>query len=777
MSKIVDKLLELAEMGDERADSLWLDMENMGPEQLASYVAENDGILQDVLGLNKSIMDEDLTEEDKALMDEYYSVRNTGVTNFVKPTGSARADVYGRPLHTLDEYMQAFGVAPADNLAISDDDRAYFTNPEHPNYWKNRPENERRTVANKMGFQDLRELDEYLDRAAQDFQGRNLAEGWDANNKIDIPTFAASTIGGFVFPRAKEAKLDGRGVAARDIAGDIAENALSLVPGIGTTKILSKVPKVGGKIAGSTAGQLAGTAFDQVAQPLVSQGIDAGILYNPSVLGKPGDELNLRSEFSLPTVAAQGGAIAGVKGLAKQAAWVAKNFAETRYAKQAAGVAKNFAETRYGKTAGGQAVKNWLTPIENINEKTDDLIARRQAVLDRKAELAKQRRNVSFATDNDIPAGNANVADMQAAETFRILDSEAERLAKSEEARKAYRDAIAKDRAWETAGEKLDDVFAPVAKIGKLVPENFVVDESKYMVSNTGNGFKLLIPVGTDPDVINGAFNEARRRLDEFERFRATPEGQQAAAAAAARDGAVPEQAQVILDYVNANETSPIKGQLLELPDGNLVNSNWVTRRGDEWRVRYPGADYDVKLTGKPAPLAYQYEKTFDPGMDVNEIYGRKPVEGELSRNKAVRDKILQDDLLKRKLDPKATFRREALRDIGFGDLFNAMAREGVGGLSQATGIEEKRERALWNSMVGKLRELTTDTRMPIDKRRKYADAIMNVMQYGLDGLPAELFVADPETYREIAGKLGVTDWKHYTETNPQPTPSSSRTK
>lgn len=756
MNKIVDKLLSLAEQGDERAENLFLDMENMGPEQLASYVAENDSILQDVLGLNKSIMDEDRTEEDKALMDEYYSVRNTGVTNFVKPTGSARADVYGRPLHTLDEYMQAFGVAPADNLAISDDDRAYFTNPEHQNYWKNRPENERRTVANKMGYHDLRELDEYLGRAAQDFQGRNQAEGWDANNKIDLPTFAASTIGGFVLPRTKEAKLDGRGVAARDIAGDIAENALSLVPGMGTTRILSKVPKVGGRIAGSTAGQLAGTAFDQVAQPLVSQGIDAGILYNPSVLGKPGDELNLRSEFSPSTVAAQGGAIAGVKGLAKQAA----------------GVAKNFAETRYGKTAGGQAVQNLLTPIENINEKTDDLIARRQAVLDRKAEVAKQRRNVGFETDLDIPAGEANVADMQSAETFRILNSEAERLAKSEEARAAYRDAIAKDRAWKSSAEKLTDAYAPLEKIGKILPENFVVNESKYTVIPSRGGHKLAIPVGTDPDVINGAINEVERKLDEYSRFMATSEGQQAAAA-----GATPEQAKVILDYVTANETSPIEGQLLQLPDGNLVNSNWVTRSGDEWRVRYPGADYDVKLTGKPSTLAYQYENTFDPGMDINGIYGRKSVQGDLSRNKVVREKILQDDLLKRKLDPKATFRREAARDIGFGDLFNAMAREGVGGLSQATGIEEKRERALWNSMVGKLRELTTDTRMSIDKRRRYADAIMNVMQYGLEGLPAELFVADPETYREIAGKLGVTDWKHYTETNPQPTPSSSRTK
>ena len=758
MSKIVDKLLELAEKGDERADSLWLDMENMGPEQLASYVAENDGILQDVLGLNKSIMDEDLTEEDKALMDEYYSVRNTGVTNFVKPTGSARADVYGRPMHTLDEYMQAFGVAPADNLAISDDDRAYFTNPEHPNYWKNRPENERRTIANKMGYQDLRELDEYLDRAAQDFQGRNQAEGWDANNKIDLPTFAASTIGGFVFPRAKEAKLDGRGVAARDIAGDIAENALSVVPGMGTTRILSKIPKVGGRIAGSTAGQLAGTAFDQVAQPLVSQGLDAGIFYNPSVLGKPGDELNLRSEFSPSTVAAQGGAIAGVKGLAKQAA----------------GVAKNFAETRYGKTAGGQAVQNLLTPIENINEKTDDLIARRQAVLDRKAELAKRRENVSLPGDRDLPnlETAADVSDLQKAETFRILNSEAERLANSNASRKAYRKAFANDDIWKNLAAKDMQMHEKLLDLGEVVPENFAVDPTKFNEVNLGSGYKLIIPASTDIDVVNGLLKEKQLWNEELARIKNTPEGQAAAAAAAAA-GHPGEMRDELLRYITENEDAPIKGQLIQLPDGNIVKAGWMKQLPNgEAAVRYPGADYDVVINGKPRGLQYQYETAFDPSLGDYRKFGDN-----LSRNQVVYQKIKEDDLLKRKLDPKATFRREAARDIGFGDLFNAMAREGVGGLSQATGIEEKRERALWNSMVGKLRELTTDTRMPIDKRRRYADAIMNVMQYGLEGLPAELFGADPETYREIAGKLGVTNWKHYTETNPQPTPSSSRTK
>ena len=758
MNKVIEALYNLAEHGDDRAAAHLMKMENLGAEQLAHYVADNDTELQEILGLNTSIMSNP-DEFDKSLQDAYYALRNTGVTAY---TGDKKTDIYGRPMHSLDDFMSEFGISPSDEKSMSNYDRAYFTNPSHANYWKNRPENERASIARRMGYADVRELDDYLDRAAKDFQNRLDVEGNDANNEA-TRWWIPSAIAGLTTPRVKEAKLAGREVRGRDYLGDIAENAISVIPGFGTNKIITKVaPRLGARYASTAAAPVIGGAVDYAAQPLASQLLDAKILYNKDVAGIPEDTLNLRSEMRPEMLAAQ---VAGI-GASKSAI------------KGGASMAKDFIETLYGKGAGGKAFNTVMNGLKNINDSTDDLIARRQAVLDRKAELAKQRRNVGFATDNDIPAGNANVADMQAAETFRILDSEAERLAKSEEARKAYRDAIAKDRAWATAGEKLEDAYAPLEKIGKFVPENFAVDESKYIVPNTGKGFKLLIPVGTDPDVINGAFNEARRRLDEIDRFTATPEGQQAAAAAAAaaaREGAVPEQAKVILDYVNANEASPIKGQLLELPDGNLVNSNWVTRRGDEWRVRYPGADYDVKLTGKPAPLAYQYEKTFDPGMDINELYGRNPVEGELSRNKVVRDKILHDDLLKRKLKPNTYKVWGGLRDIGANDAFNIMAREGIGGLNYTHDIQGSRERARWNSMLRKLSLLTTDPKLSVDERRRNADAIMNVMQYGLDGLPAELFGADPETYREIAGKLGVTDWKHFTEREIQPTNSSSR--
>jgi hypothetical protein len=401
---------------------------------------------------------------------------------------------------------------------------------------------------------------------------------------------------------------------------------------------------------------------------------------------------------------------------------------------------------------------------------------------------------VGFETDLDIPAGNSNVADMQSAETFRILDSEAERLAKSEEARKAYRDVIAKDRAWDTAAEKVEDAYAPLEKIGKILPENFVTDPGKYTVVPLGNGYKLAIPAGTDPGIIKAALDEMDKRIKIVKAFKDTPEGQQAYDAVKEYVDDGDKSIRTIAEYAVANETSPIEGQLLQLPDGNLVNSNWVTRRGDEWRVRYPGADYDVKLTGKPTPLSYQYEKTFDSGLDLNPNGVIK--EGDLSRNKVVREKILQDDLLRRRLNTvqnptyKIPFEKlhigpqtirldriERPRDILSSWGFNAASREGFLGRNNTASIDEKRERAIWNKMLNALSPLTTNPELPVETRKRNADAIMNVMQYGLDGLPEEIFLQAPETYHRIAKELKVDNWKHYTETNPQPTPSSSRTK
>ena len=73
-----------------------------------------------------------------------------------------------------------------------------------------------------------------------------------------------------------------------------------------------------------------------------------------------------------------------------------------------------------------------------------------------------------------------------------------------------------------------------------------------------------------------------------------------------------------------------------------------------------------------------------------------------------------------------------------------------------------------------KMRPLTANSTLPIETRKKNADAILNVMQYGLDGLPAELYQKNPKVYKQIADNLGVKDRKHFSENDVQPTTSYS---
>lgn len=761
MNKVIEALYNLAENGDDRAAKHLMNMETLGGEQLAQYVAENDTALQEILGLNTSIMSNP-DEFDKSLQDAYYALRNTGVTAY---TGDKKTDIYGRPMHSLDEFMGEFGMAPNDSYSISDDDRAFFTNPKHPNYWKNRPENERAAIARKMGFADVRELDDYLDREAKDFQHRQAVEGYDENNKANrwwLPSAAA----GIFTPRVKEAKLAGRPVGARDVVGDVTENAVSMVPGFGSTKLLTRgaARLPAGKVASMVekAVPVVGATVDQVAQPLASQALDAGILYNPSLAGSPEDTLNLRSEFSPGEVAGQVGGIIGAKGAIKGGA----------------GMAKNFLETRYGNQVGGQGFRGILGIVENVNEKTDDLIARRQAVLDRKAELAKRGERTKFIDDVDIATANPSLPeDLYDADNFRILNEEAERIARSEPERKAYKRAeLVRERGkWaENKMRPLNDEFGQ--EINKL--ERMELD-------------------GADPDLIDIQRDKVTaigNRLGYLQKQQREGFMKDAFTMRTADIDAAGKA------YKAANERGA--SDIVQLPDGRFIYSNRLMKPDLEgypfrsadfvdpniiaemtpmpdqgYAIQYPGANYrvDVPTGTKPVLFAYDGEGSMKLSPLTKGDFVPAPGGFAVSRNPAVIEKIQADDLLRRKLNPGTTFRNEALRDIAFNDAFNIMAREGVGGVTTATDLRGKRERARWNSMLGKLRTITADPAIPIEERRRNADAIMNVMQYGLDGLPAELYLQSPETYRMIANKLGVSNWKHFSERDIQPTNSSSR--
>lgn len=684
MEKILKRLQQLGLNGDEVADNLYWDAAELDEDAFSLWVAENDKALREVLKIDDILVDP--KKDDKAFLKEYNDLRNNGLSIF---KGDKKLAPNGKAMKTIDDFMGALGVGNGD---YNDDQRAAFSNPENEGYWKNFPEEDRTLAALSMGYNDADEMGADIDRVANGFQLQNQVEGYGPNNEFQTIPWLISALKGAAAPRIKEAQLAGREVTPQDIAGDLAELGLNFIPGVGLVgkggKIVAKIPvasKVANTSLGSIAGQGAAMVADQVAVPGLTQVLDAGVLYNPNVLGTEASSLNPRSEFDLGKMAAQAGAIAGAKGTVKGAAMVGKNMLEQGM----------------GNEAGGGVFRQGVKAFESIGEKTDDLIKRRQAMLDRKAELAKQRANVTLPGDRDINTTGASTDDLIDAENFRILNSEAERIARSKEAREAYNRSVSGNEAVKTLQSEL-------AKGGMLDESNLIFDP-KFMDRVLGG-------------LENPSANEAYRLV---------------------------------------NENSPYK-ELLVMKDGRVVPKEYVTQSGE---LQYPGTDYKFKADGELRPLEYQYD---DGIFSTNNATNA----GALSRNPTVQAQIEKDELLRRKLDPSNTALKENARDVLANIGFNALAREGVVG--NVGDFDRKREQALWNNMMVKMRPLTANSKLSPEVRKKNADAILNVMQYGLDGIPDEIYQGNPKVYHLIADNLGVKGWKHPSEENPGPVPTTS---
>lgn len=681
-------LYNMGENGDDAAAELYLQSMDYDDDELSLWVAENDKKIREVLGLNDfvSVVGDDTDGEVKSMLKEYNDLRNNGLSIF---KGDKKLAPNGKAIKTLDDFMGALGVG---NGEYSDDDRAAFSNPENPNYWAKIPEEDRTLAALSLGYESADEMGRDIERVANGFQRQNQVEGYGPNNEFQTIPWIVSALKGAVTPRIKEAQLAGRDITWQDVAGDLGELGLNFIPGVGLVgkggKLVARVPGVG-RIAntatGSVVGQGAAMVADQFAVPGLTQVMDAGLLYNPNVFGTETSGLNPRSDIDFGKMAAQAGAIAGAKGTVKGAAMVGKNMLEQGM----------------GNEVGGGAFRQGVKVFESIGEKTDDLIKRRQAMLDRKAELAKQRANVTLPGDRDINTTGASTDDLINAENFRILNSEAERIARSKEAREAYNRSVSGNEAVKTLQSEL-------AKGGILDESNLIFDP-KFMDRVLGG-------------LENPSANEAYRLV---------------------------------------NENSPYK-ELLVMKDGRVVPKEYVTQSGE---LQYPGTDYKFKPEGELSPLEYQYD---DGIFSTNNTANA----GALSRNPTVQAQIEKDELLKRKLDPSKTALKENTRDVLANIGFNALAREGVVG--NVTDFDKKREQALWNNMMIKMRPLTANSKLPIEVRKKNVQAILDVMQYGLDGLPTELYQKNPKVYNLIATYLGVANWKHPSEVTFEPQPTTS---
>lgn len=734
MTKWQEQLKKRALNGDQEADDILWETRDMDDAQLAQYLAQNDEKVRSVLKM-KSLADKD---GDPALTKEYYEMLNKGI---MAGQGEGRFDPNGNKLKTVDDYMQLMGVRPRDG-SYSNDERAAFTNPENPLYFGKIPQDKLQLAAISQGFDNPEFLLEDMRRVGDMWQRGNQIEGYGPNREIQPLDWLISGLKGFTLPRVKEAQKEGREVTWQDVSGDMVELGLNFVPGVGVVsssgRIVAKLPKGIANVVAKVPGPIkTGAAYgtDILAVPFGSQAYDVAA-------NRVGERDVPRSEFDWERMGAQ----AALMGTGKAAA------------KQGIRAGKDIMEGSRGAKAGGAEFKEGKEFFENIGEKTDDLISRRQAMLDRKADLARQRKNVQLEGDVDIPSGDATPDDLINADNYRILKEEAERIAKSQPERDAYRAMTASKAANKDIRKEMEDLNTEVVEISKARDEAF--DAMDFQKASL---LELRL------DAVNKRYEELMKELFNGE----SPRGKTSLSKPSETAG------DAVFDaYRAANEANPVipdkfASDLVQLPDGRFMyaqrlednlgrplNTGLFTHDGtpfgkktfdpSQYRVQFPDADYNFQAPAGTKPVAFRYP---DDWMNP---------EGWVNRNQAAREQILKDPLLSRKLKGAGNYRSEVARDVAASVLFTGAAHNELFG--QLGGLEKTRADAWWNNQMRRLSKFTSGQNFSPKQRRDNFEAIMDVMSYGLDNIPEDKFRKRPEVYRAIAKELGAPDWKHFSE-------------
>lgn len=627
---VLEALENLGRNGDDEASELYLQAMDFDEKQLSQWVAENDETLRRVLDLEllSTIADED--KDIGSLMSDYAKTLNAGRSAF---NTDSKVGPSGEKLPTLQDYMASAGVYGSDDGAYTRKDLSKFTDPESPTYWGKMSANDKAIAAMDMGYGgDVEAWERDVERSANKQQIENKYEGYDPSGDVDLINWAGSALLGLGAPRIKEALVSGRDWTWQDLTGDLTELGLNIVPGVGifnkAGRLVAKVPKVG------WIGQGLGIAADQAVVPFATQALDSKILYNPDVLGTETSAVNPRNEFDWVRAGTQMGGIVAAKGAIKGGAMVGKNALEQ-------GMGNKF---------GGKAFRQAVDTFESIGEKTEDIIARRQAALDRKAMLQQSKNYVPKGgrlTDESIATGQVNHPgavpdDIINAENYAILTNEARELAKTRNARK-YLDKV---NAYGTILRQADENTKFVSKL----------DDGRFIFTDR--------PVGDVPYTM-------------------------------------PNSEQVPIEAIRDFSDNRIK------------------------------------------KYVYKDESQFFDKMD--------DAQKRLARGSQYFDNV-----------------RDVAANVGF----NAASRQGLVGNIGA--LNDKRDRALWNKMMMAMRPLTANSKLSPEERKANSQAVLDVMQYGLDGVPVELFERNPRVYKLIAKQLGIANWRHPSEPDDGPQPTTS---
>lgn len=702
MEKILTAIENHADDGPRAAD-IYFETANMDKRELAEYVAAHKDELKELLGIRDLASKEGSPETSK----EFWELVRLG-NSIMNTDPYTRHDYYGEDLPTVDDYMEKFGVQK-EKGEFSDETKAAFTNPNNPAYFGNYDKDMIRDLALQEGLS----VDEYLNkirRTTDEWRRTRKERGYDPEGGVDIGKWLYDLGEEIAFPRLREARIAGKDWEMNDLVGDLAELGLSFAPGTGlisraTGKVVANWPKTVRILS-----NMGVNAVESAAVPLGSQALDVALY---------GDD-DPRGKWDWDRVGAQYAGAIGAKGALKVGARAAKGVAEME-----------------GK-AGSAKFRDAMDVIEDIGYDAKNSIAKRGAIQEQRARTAtneKYNDKSSFLTPEQNKTGYfGDVSDVKAYNDFMIRKAEAERLAKSQDARKAF--AKAREEATRADGDYFaaDNMYR---KMQRDIQEGAMVPKKEQMAL------------------------EAKRE-----------------AALKRREESAQKMAKAKEDYIKANSDGH---ELVQLDDGTFVENKggvvggWkMPLYGDERLPKYEVSFNNGNTVFLPdVPSKVTVLKNFDEPIPEPTTIKVGKVEQSIDyapRDKVVRKAIGNDKDFDSVASGRSRWNKPVNTATNIG--FNAAAREGIVG--QGLDMDEKRQAALYNQMLSKLRPLVAESDKSPEGKRRTVDAIMNVMTYGLDNLPEEMYKKDRATYKAIAKQLGSSDWSHWSDNKVKDYPTTS---
>jgi hypothetical protein len=708
MDKILKTLQVRAENGDENANAVFREIDGMDKNQLADYVYTHDAQLRKILGVKNLVEKEGNPEFTK----EYFDLLNQGraMNNRDKYT---KYDYNNQKLKDVPYYMEKFGL-PKENGEYSLEDQIKFANSV-----SNLDSEELANLAWMEGFEgDADQMRNEIKRTGERLigdiarKGRNPETGSSFYWKYPLHVAKA-----LAAPRITEAYESGQEPDIKDVLGDEAEMALNFIPGTSaaskgarwlSTKFnrLKNLPK-------NALARVAGGAAEMGATPLGSQ------LYDMAAY----DNSDPRGQWDTERVVGQTigniGGLATVKGIGAQG--------------------KNLLEGTSGKTSATDAAKSLMNVVENIGNDAKENIARRQLVMERKAEMARDPRyndQITLTGKQNQTGVFSSPEDLVDYEDFMIRKSDAER--------------------FHNIQNDLDVFDANVAKANELLKGAYgEYDPNTNIISSTlSNG--ETIPIAKVP----------------LEKYKEMTQGEIAQLTVKALRKAHPELNPDMAAVKRVNDYGD-NDIVFQLPDGRFIKGETI-KKGYNGKI-YVDLFDDGLDAGYETPnltlLENNGEVTYptQPPIKVKRTNESESVLSFKPRDPTVRRELAKDP----DFDAIASGRAEKqpLYNTAAYAGFNAAAREGIVG--EGLGLDDKRESALWNNQLKQLRPLVQIDGTSPEYKRQMVDAIMNVMTYGED-LPEEMYKQNRNAYDAIAQRLGISYNNSFKEVADYPTTSYS---